>query len=306
MKKITTLLFLLLFVGVNSFSQKKSGTIFSEHEAIGKTKELWKAAVTGDEEKYRSYFADSAYIIRNSNTPPITANAEIGKGLAKWNENYDNLKIEDQKPAYPDAMEYKEGGTWVQDWLIMTGIHKKTGVVLNLPVHNLYSFNEEGKITALISYFDDDVFEEISNSQTTRENGKVYINHPYIVTVRKVINAFVAKDMEKWAANFSPEAKFRTSFMQLGESLNLEENWEAVSGKYFKDDLKFKVEQMGYPDCIYYEKSNQYVVYSWWKMVVVKEGKKYEFPVMLSHDFDEEGKIIFESAHVSLNHLEKF
>ena len=33
------------------------------------------------------------------------------------------------KPAFPDAMEYKEGGTWVQDWLLMTGVHKETGIV---------------------------------------------------------------------------------------------------------------------------------------------------------------------------------
>ncbi len=305
MRRITTLFILLLFIGVNSFSQKKSGTIFSEHESIDLTKELWKAFANGDAEKYISFFADSAYLIQNGKPVPKTANAQIGKGVATWVSNYENFKVGDQKPAYPDAMEYKEGGIWVQDWLLMTGIHKKTGVILNLPIHNLYSFNEEGKITAMISYFDNDVFEEIANSQTTKENGLVYINHPYIVTVRKAMNAFVEKDMVKWAGFYSPEARFSNLSMQLDESLSMEEYQKSLSDMFFKDDMKFKVEQVGYPDCIYYEKSDNYIVYSWWKMIVKKEGKLIEFPFMLSHDFDDEGKIVFENIYVSSNHLEK-
>jgi hypothetical protein len=168
----------------------------------------------------------------------------------------------------------------------MKGIHKKTGVVLNLPLHNLYAFNEEGKITARISYFNNDVFEEIANSRTTQQNGEVYINHPHIVTVRKVMKAFVARDLDEWASYFIPEAGFTTSSLQMGESLSIEEYKKVLSDRYFKDNLKYHVEQVGYPDCIFYEKSNQYVVYSWWKMVTSTDGKKYEFPFMVSCDFD--------------------
>ena len=191
MKKISVLLIMLLIVGANSFSQKKSGTVYSEHETIEKTRGVWKAYVNGDEAKYRSFFADTAYLTRNDNPTRAMANADIGKGIGNMGKNYDNFMVEDQKPAYPDAIEYKEGGTWVQDWLIMTGIHKATGIVLDLPVHNLYRFNKAGKITTMVSYFNDDVFEEIGNSLRTVENGTVYINHPYIVTVRKVMNALL-------------------------------------------------------------------------------------------------------------------
>ena len=58
--------------------------------------------VNGDEAKYRSFFADSAYIVRNGDTPPKTANECIGKGLARWSGNFENLKVGDYKPAYPD------------------------------------------------------------------------------------------------------------------------------------------------------------------------------------------------------------
>jgi len=304
MKKITVLLFLLLFAGVNSFSQKKSGVVYSEHEAISKTQELWKANVNGDEEKYRSFFADSAYIIRNNSTPPKTANEKIGKGLAKWSSSYENLKVEDHKPAYPDAVEYKEGGTWVQDWLLMTGIHKETGIVLELPIHNLYSFDDEGKIRMMAMYFDDDVFEEIANSKGTKENGTVYINHPYILTVRKGVNAFVARDIEKMASSFSPKAGITLSSMKPDEYMTLEEYKAYVVERYFKDDLKYKMVQVGYPDCVHYAKSDQYVVYSWWKMTVKKDGKKYEIPIMLSHDFNDEGEVVRLHIYASSNHFE--
>ena len=304
MRKISLLLILLLIVGVSSFSQKKNGTIFSEHDYIDKTKETWKALVNGDAETFRSFFADSAYIVRNDQVEPITPNAEIGKGLAEWVEAYENLQVGDYKPAAPDALEYKEGGTWVQDWLIMTGVHKETGVRLDLPIHNLYSFNEEGKITARMSYFDNAVFEEIANSQKTRENGTVYINHPYIVIVRKAMNAFMAKDLEKWATFYSPKAMCTSLSMPLDETQSMEEYHMELAKMFFGDDMKFKVEQVGYPDCIYYEKTDNYIVYSWWKMMVKKEGNLIEFPFMVSHDFDDEGMIIFENIYMSSNHLE--
>lgn len=304
MKKITTLFVLLLFMGVNSFAQKKSGVIFSEHESISITQELWKAMVTGDEARYRSFFADSAYIVRNGDTPPKTANESIGKGLAKWSSNFENLKVGDYKPAYPDALEYKEGGTWVQDWLLMSGIHKETGIVLDLPLHNLYAFNEAGKITMMAMYFDDDVFEEIDNSKLTRENGTVYINHPYIATVRKTVNAFVARDVETMASNFSPKAKITFSSMEKDEFMNVEEYKEYLSDRYFKDDIQYKMEQVGYPDCVHYEMNDSYVVYSWWNLLVKKDGKKVEIPLMLSHDFNAEGEIVHTHVYASSNHFE--
>lgn len=306
MKRILVLFLICLLAGMTSYSQKKAGTIFSEHEAIEKTKALWEAFITGDEETYRSFFADSAYEINNSRPSPKKANKDIGKGTATWHTNYENLKVGDDKPAYPDALEYKEGGLWVQDWLRMTGIHKKTGIVLDLPIHNLYSFNDEGKITAMISYFENDVFQEISASQTTRENGKVYINHPHIVTVRKAMNAFVAKDREAYASFFSPKARYSNSTMDLYESIPIEEYLDALSERYFNDDIEYHVEQVGYPDCIFYEKSNYYVVYSWWKMVVKVDDRKSEFPFMMSSDFNDEGKIFYMRLYVSSNHLDKF
>jgi hypothetical protein len=303
MKKITTVLAILLIAGVNSFSQKKSGTIFSEHEDITKTKALWKALVSGDEATYRGFFADSAYIGQNGNNATKSPNAEIGEGLKSFVEAYENLKVEDQSPAFPDALEYKEGGTWVQDWLIMTGTHKETGINLNLPIHNMYYFNEEGKISVMVMYFDDDIFEEITNSTRIRENGKVYINHPYILAVRKSANASIAGEVETWKSFFSPKARFSDSSMKLGESQSLEEHAAMISS-WASTGMKVKLEQNGYPDCIYYEKNDMYVVYSWWNMTIKMDGKTWEVPYMMSSDFDKDGKIVREHIYMSSNHTE--
>lgn len=304
MKKNIAILTLILFAGMSAFSQKKNGTVYSEHETIEKTRELWKAVMNGDAEKFRSFFADSAYISNNGADVDPTPNAQIGTGIAYWKNNFDNFNVVDQKPAYPDAIEYKEGGIWVQDWLLVTGIHKETGIVLDLPMHSLYHFNDEGKINTLVRYFNNDVFQEITNSQTTRENGEVYINHPYIVTVRKAMNAFVAKDVDAWSSFFAPNARFTTSFMKLGETQTFEENLEGLKNSFFRDDIKYKVEQVGYPDCVYYDQGNQYVVYAWWKMTIEGNGKKSEFPFMISNNFNDEGKIVFQNVYVSSNHLE--
>ncbi|MDX2432251.1 MAG: hypothetical protein QNK35_15040 [Bacteroides sp.] len=306
MKKITILFSLLIIAGVSANAQKKSGVVYSEHEAITKTQELWQASVAGDEAKYRSYFADSALIIRNDDNAPPKVNAEIGKGIAKWAALYENLKIQDYKPAFPDAIEYKEGGTWVQDWLLMTGVHKETGIVVEVPVHNMYSFNEDGKINMMLHYFNNDVFEEIANSKETNKNGEVFINHPYIVTVRKGVNAFVAKDFETMGSYFSPKAKIAFSSMKPGQSINLEEYKKYLSDRYLNDDIEYKMEQVGYPDCLHYEKDDAWVVYSWWNIIVKKDGEKHVLPLMLAHNFNDEGEIVFLQIYASSNHFEIF
>ena len=65
--------------------------------------------------------------------------------------------------------------------------------------------------------------------------------------------------------------------MEKDEFMSLEEYKKYLSDRYFKDDLKYKMEQVGYPDCLHYEK---------------KDGKKVGIPLMLSHDFNAEGEIV--------------
>jgi len=97
---------------------------------------------------------------------------------------------------------------------------------------------------------------------------------------------------------------FSSLAMQLTEKQGIEEWKESAAGLFLRDDLQIKLAQVGYPDCIFYEKSGQYSVYSWWNMIIVKDNKKIEFLFMVTHDFNEDGKIVFTNLYSDSNHLE--
>lgn len=302
MKKFMIFICLIL-MGTFASAQKENGTVFSEHETIEKTKALWSAFANGDKEVFTAFFTDSVYLFINGNMNYVTKE-NIGSSIKWWAEEIENLKIEDSKPAYPDAIEYKEGGIWVHDWLKFTGVHIKSGINLDLHYHNLYSFNEEGKINSIHFYFNDDIFEEISNSLTTKENGIVYVNHPYIVKVRKLINAiYITKDVEAWAEFFTPNARFGALSMKVGKTIDLETKKNQLK-KMLSSGKEKKIKQIGYPDCIYYEKGDYYVVYSWWTVTHIEGDKKVEIPFMLSHNFNKDGKIARADSYFSTNHFE--
>ena len=176
---------------------------------------------------------------------------------------------------------------------------------MNWAVHNVYRFNKDGKINLLLQYYDDDIFNEINNSSRTIENGIVYINHPYIVTVRKLANAYCEENIDAMLELYAPDAMFTKSNFKTGEYYGLE-----AKKKEFKETFAYfdniTLTQVGYPDCLYYEKNDSYVVYSWWSLsCVTKEGKKFsKIPVMMANTFNKEGKIITEEVYSSTNHFQ--
>lgn len=302
MKK--TLLFLVMaFAVFSTNAQKVNGTVYSEHEAINKTRNFWTIFVKGDKDGFLSYYADSVLHIING-VEYKKLRKDFG-GYVDWWKGFENLKVEDDKPAFPDAFVYSNGDVWVQDWIRFTGIHKETGINIVWKVHNLYRFDKNGKINFLEQHFDNKAFDEIFNSAKTIENGKIYINHPYIVTVRKFINAYCREDLEAVKSFFAPNA-VSSSFTKDGNNrINLEtimkQNKEA-----FDNYSDIVINQAGYPDCIYYEKENYYVVYSWWTISCTrKDGKKFsDVPVMFSYTFNNDGKIIEEMEYYDSKYFE--
>ena len=310
---LTTLMFVSLLMcstGIyaqtakSNLAEEKNGTVYIKHPAIEKTKMLWSAFEKGDKAAFSAFLADSMVAIYNG-SEDLQKKEDYLKSLDWWSTEFENLKVVDDTPGYPDAIDYTKGGLWVQDWLLITGTHKKSGINLNLHIHNLYSFNKDGKITSLELYFSNDQFEEITSSGFTQENGKIYINHPDIITVRKSVNAYCAKNILVLSEFFSPDAMFSNSTLKWGVSIDLaavKKEWEADFAKY--DNIKMR--QVGYPDCLYYAKDDSYVVYSWWVWSGISKanGKKIESPIMLSDSFNKEGKIVSEEAYYSSNHFE--
>lgn len=303
MKKFTFLMFFFLVWG-SSHAQKKNGTVFIEHPAMEKVNMLWQAFEQGDQAAYGNLLADTVMVFFNGNRTLRTREAEI-KNLEWWASEFENLKVVADTPAYADAIEYKESGVWVQDWLRIQATHIKTGNNVDLSIHNLYSFNKDGLITSVHHYFNNDVFEHLRNDQRTRENGKVYINHPYILKVRKLVNAYCAEDIEGMLPFYAEDVAFSNSTLKLKEQKDLatqQKDWERIFDTW--DNIHMK--QVGYPDCIYYELNNNYVVYSWWNFSAVakEDGRKVVFPIMLSQTFNDDGKIVYSLAYYSTNHFE--
>lgn len=246
--------------------------------------------VKGDKEAFVNYFADSVYVFWNGEMNIRTK--EYLAGWINYYSQFENLNIEDAKPAYPDAIDYKKGGVWVQDWLKFTGIHKETGIVLDLPFHFLYSFNKENKITCLHVYVNTRTFDEIRNSRSTRENGTVYINHPYIVTVRKILNAVQAKDVDTWAGFFDEKARFGDGV----DSYDLETGKKKLQ-ELFDNGAEFKFKQVGYPDCVHYDWGDGWVVYYWCSTTETVDDQKKEVVYMFSHNFNKDGKVTGASLY---------
>jgi len=84
---------------------------------------------------------------------------EIGDNIDWWQSEFTNISIEDREPAYPDSLDYKDGGFWVQDWRLFTARHIKTGVNLEVPIHSLYALNDDGKIITEYLYASSNHFE---------------------------------------------------------------------------------------------------------------------------------------------------
>lgn len=302
MKKIALIFIITLTSFLIVYAQKENGIVYIEHEAINKTKAMWAAFVKGDKDAFVSFFADSIWVGQNGNYERKPQ--KYMGGFVDWWKNFDRFEIKDDKPAFPDAIEYKAGGLWVQDWQLWTGIHRATGINIKIRVHNLYRFNKDGKIDIANEYFDNDIFDEIDKSQKTIESGVVYKYHPFINNTRKLVNAYCAKDKNLWISFYVPDANFSNLSLKAGESFDLKTRI-ANAEKNFTKFSTIDMVQSGQPVCVAYEKE-YFVVYSWWILSVTDQNgiKKSAIPVMMSHGYNDNGKVTWEAVSVDSKQLE--
>ena len=116
-----TVILLLLF-GINLSAQKKdkNGTIYKTHSGIDLVHQYQQAFASGHKATLTKILAGYAKVINalisNKDDMAIDKSKIIGNAKT-WSENIDYLRITDDKPDHPDAIEYKEGGQlWVQTW----------------------------------------------------------------------------------------------------------------------------------------------------------------------------------------------
>lgn len=311
MKK--ALLIVMVVFTVITYAQKKAnGTIYVDHPAINVVESMTKAFVSGDADKVSSYLADDFKSFNGTDMNDKGGDkASYLKRVKYWKDNVDYLSIKRSPGAYPDALEYTDDAqkdvVWVQTWEDMKGMHKKTGVKLDMPLHQLFVVNKNNKIKSITSYNNGSIFDEIGSSSDTRKNGMIYNHHDYINKVRLMIHSFENKDFNKSYSFYDKDAKFRSINMPADEkSLTLDQMKDNDKKLMSQFDIT-SIDVVGYPDYLNYEMGNQKVVQSWWnfKMTRKSDNKKIVMPILFIDTFNDDGMIVDEMAYYSDKLLEK-
>ncbi len=297
-----------MMIMIVSYAQKKTnGTVYIDHPAITAVEAMTKAFVSGDSTKVASYLTDDFKAYNGVGVNPRAKGqdkATFSSRSKSWNDGLDYFTITRTKGAYPDAIEYKkdnnEDVVWVQTWEDIKGVHKKTGVKVNMPMHRLFVVNKENKIKTIINYTNQSVFDEIGRSYVDRTNGTIYNHHDNINTVRKAFYAFENSDVDKCLSYFSDDASFSNINYEFGTSDTKAEtktNWE----QFLKDFEIKNLEMIGYPDYLEYEMGNGREVLSWWNYHLIRKSDKKEIqlPFHASSSFDADGKITSHMIYYS-------
>ena len=125
-----------------------------------------------------------------------------------------------------------------------------------------------------------------------------YNHHDNINSVRRMVAASENNDSEKMFSFFDEKANFRDVNMPDGEWSSLDEYKERL--KKFRESFEINsIDVVGYPDYLEYDMNNSKVVQSWWDFRVKRksDGKKVTIPVMLVHNFNDDGMITNEMGY---------
>ncbi|UAY52483.1 hypothetical protein [Ferruginibacter albus] len=141
-------------------------------------------------------------------------------------------------------------------------------------------------------------------SQEMKENGIIYITHPYIDMVNNSMNAYVKQDNAAFGKIYSDTAKFWASGMDKPIGI-------ADAIKMWSTDFKFydsiKVLTVGYPDYLHYKDHDSKIVQSWWTWVgkSKRTGATVKVDFVQFDGFNSAGKIDFEGMYGDFSKMEK-
>lgn len=304
MKKL--ILVALLFTVIISYSQKKSnGTVYINHPAIDVVNEYTKTVVSGELNKLDAFLADDFRAFNSAADNQYSKGQDktaFLKRIKSWRESIDYFSIKAAKGAYPDAIEYNDDDqkdvVWVQTWDEVKGVHKKTGVKVDMNLHRSFIINKANKIKTIFIYDNPRVFDEIDESYSERTNGTIYNRHQNINNVKNMLFAFEHKDLNKSYSYFADGALFTDINSAENKPITLGEQ-KAVDKKVMDSFDIVALEVIGYPDYMHYELSDSGVVLSWWtwRMIRKSDKKEISLPIHYQHDIDKSGKITSEMAY---------
>lgn len=285
------------------YSQKeKNGTVYKEHPGIVAVEAMQQAWIKGDSATVATYLADDFKSFDGTSTNVNDKGQDRKTFLTRVANSVKNMSymsVKRQGGAYPDAIEYKDDddGLWVQTWDVFRGVHNKTGVKLDQPIHGLYRLNTDNKIVSAIDY-STSFGDEIGASYENRKNGTIYNHHESINKVRRMMGAFEHGDLDTAFSFFTENARFSNLDMADGETNTVAEEKEGFK-KMFENWTIDGIDVNGYPDYLEYEMGNAKIVQSWWdlRMTRKSDSKKVTLPILLVHNFNDEGMITYEMGY---------
>ena len=164
--------------------------------------------------------------------------------------------------------------------------------------------DDNNKIKTMIQYEDGWVWKELRDRRSTRTNGTIYDQHDNINKVLRMMAALEHSDVDKAFSFFADNARFTNLDMADGESHTVAEEKAAFSGM-LKEWSIDAIDVRGYPDYLEYELGNAKVVQSWWtaRMTRKSDGKKVKVPIMLIHNFNDDGMMTREAGYYTMQAL---
>ena len=296
MKKLAIALALIPVLG---WSQVKSGVTYSEHPGYDVVTESYRIWESGTEADLREIYTEDAKIWGPGDDEAGTVDDEV-KGMIWWQENFD-ISFTNMDPATPDIIKYKgEKGVWTLDWMIFTGVNKESGDTVSGQLHTANYVNEDGKIEMTLNYFDrESMGAQIQGSLGMHRNGRVYDEHPLIDKLNQMVAHFEAGEIEQLTTYFAADATFNR-LSTMGETpLTLEERIETWNASVAQNSVRDLV-QYGYPDAVYYARSDSWTVYSWWwaNNTNAETGEVTKKFLHLVHNFNSEGKVTSEGVYL--------
>jgi hypothetical protein len=134
-------------------TERKNGTVYSEHANLNKLRLMMGAAENGDTEKYYSFY-DPKVTLFDINTDERKAQTleAVKAGHKAFFEKFELIEIE--QVGYPDYVHYEIGnnGT-LYSWWNFYFIRKSDKKEIKVPFHFDQSVNAEGKIINEIAYY---------------------------------------------------------------------------------------------------------------------------------------------------------
>ena len=303
------LLFFLILFPVTIIAQKNNnGKVFDKHPALDIAEKFGQAWISGDTETLKSLVGENFRMGSAMNTNPNYKGGDIDDLIGQSNfmtNNFVNISLKNKGQAYPDAIEYKRSGLFVQTFQEFIAWDKNNGFKIKTPFNAIFIFDEKGEKIIRFWWADNRaVWQKWNLSRQTIKNGTIYKDHPYIGKVRQIWYNLAQGNLDKVWKDFSPNARVNDSNSIDQNPKSLKDHQEYV-GEVFSKFEFVSIDEVGYPDYIDYE-GNGGVVLSWYNMTVknIKTGKNIILKFHSQHDFNEKGMIILETLYYNDRLLE--